>query len=287
MGLWKHNYDNLFGRSDGRKRKAGSSMENTEKEPRGFYVEKGSFFAHAAVTLLVLSIAARLLGTMKLWGNMPQMIIQILLPTGSALLFILFIILFGRVALWTTILPVLGGAAFFTLSIFDKGPGWPLFICIALAFLTAFLYTATLSGMIRTKWLLALVLLLIFAYQVYLAIPLFRETDQTLSFADGMAQISSLGLVFAIFCASLALRRKKAAKIEPELPKIKDPVVIPPAEKSTEESSDAAQPEAASAVSESAEAVPIIDEAVFDAIENEAASQSESGEGEENDREQA
>ena len=283
MGLWKHNYDNLFGRSDGRKRKAGSSMENTEKEPRGFYVEKGSFFAHAAVTLLVLSIAARLLGTMKLWGNMPQMIIQILLPTGSALLFILFIIFLGRIALWTTILPVLGGAAFFILSIFDKGPGWPLFICIALAFLTAFLYTATLSGMIRTKWLLALVLLLIFAYQVYLAIPLFRETDQTLSFADGMAQLSSLGLVFAIFCASLALRRKKAAKIEPELPKIKDPVVIPPAE----ESADAAQPETASAVSESTEAVPIIDEAVFDAIENEAASHSESGEGEENDREQA
>ena len=204
-------------------------MEQTEKEPRGFYVEKGSFFAHAAVTLLVLSIAARLLGTMSLWSDLNQMIIHIFLPVGCSLLFIVFILLLGRVALWSTILPVLGGAAFFILSIFNQGPGWPLFICIALAFLASFIYTATLAGMIRGKWLLILVLLLIFAYQVvFRAIPAFGNAQDPVSFVDGMSLLSSLGMVCSVLCASLSFRRKKSVKAEPELPKIKDPVVIQP-----------------------------------------------------------
>ncbi len=228
------------GRFHGPGGKAGNIMEKKEKKTRGFYVEKGSFFVHVSVTLLVLSIAARLLGTMSAWSSMTDLIIQVLLPVGSALLFILFILLLGRVALWSTILPVLGGAAFFILSQFETNASWPLFICIALAFLAAFMYTATLSGMIRTKWLLVFVFLLIFAYQVYRAIPAFMETTTTLRFVDGMALLSSLGFVFSMFCASLALRRRKPPKAETELPKIKDPVVIPPAEQSAEETPAAA-----------------------------------------------
>lgn len=210
-------------------------MEKKEKEARGFYVEKGSFFAHAAVIILVFSIAARLLGTISLWGDMTQLLIQTLLPVGCALLFILFILLLGRIALWTTILPVLGGAAFFILSSFGKEP-LSLFICIALAFLAAFIYTATLAGMIRTKWILALVFAMILAYQIiFRAIPLFGDTTKPVSFIDGMTLLSSLGLVFAMLCASLSLRRKKNAKPSPDLPKIKDPKVVPPA--ATEETS--------------------------------------------------
>ena len=206
------------------------NKENNLKEPRGFYVEKGSFFSHAAVTILILSMAARLLGTMKLWGgDMITLLVQVLLPVGSALLFIVFILLLGRVALWATILPVLGGAAFFILSVFDKTPAWTMFICIALAFLAAFLYTATLSGMIRTKWLVVLAFALIFAYQiVFRVIPVFRNTESPVSFTEGMTLLSSLGMVFAMLCASLAIRRKKSVKTEPELPKIKDPVVVMP-----------------------------------------------------------
>lgn len=205
-------------------------MENAEKELRGFFVEKGSFFAHAAVTVLVISIAARLLGTMTLWGDMPSLIGHVLLPVGCSLLFILFILLLGRIALWTTILPVLGGAAFFILAVFAEGPGWPLFVCIALAFLAAFLYTATLLGMLRSKWLLVLVFLLIFAYQVvFRAIPVFSDTRDPVGFSDGMKLLSSMGMVFAMFCAALSFKRRLRPESEPELPKIKDPVVVAPA----------------------------------------------------------
>ena len=43
-----------------------------------------------------------------------------------------------------------------------------------------------------------------------------------------MTLLSSLAMVFAMLLATLSFRRKKAVKAEPELPKIKDPVVIPP-----------------------------------------------------------
>lgn len=219
----------FFGCDTAAGRKAGIDMENTEKEPRGFYVEKGSFFAHAAVTLLVLSMAARLLGTLNLWGDMPKLITQVLLPVGSSLLFIVFILLLGRIALWTTILPVLGGAAFFILSVFGENTAWPYLIAgIVLAFLASFLYTATLFGMLRRKWLLVLVFTLTFAYLVYRAVPLFANTENPISFIDGMTLLSSLAMVFAMLLATLSFRRKKAVKAEPELPKIKDPVVIPP-----------------------------------------------------------
>ena len=211
-------------------------MEKTENEPRGFCVEKGSYFAHAAVTVLVLSIAARLLGTMNLWGDMNAMLIEIILPLGSALLFILFILLLGRIALWTTILPVLGGAAFFILSNFHLGADWPLFICIALSFLAAFVYTATLSGMIRSQWPLAVIFAGILAYMIVCrAIPVFGSAENPVSFVDGMKLLSSIGLVFAVFCATLGMRRRRSPKPEPELPKIKDPKVIPPAETASAE----------------------------------------------------
>ena len=204
-------------------------MKNEKKEPSGFYVEKGSFFVHASVTILVIAVAFRLLGTLHLWNNMFQLATLVALPGVSALLFILFILLLGRVALWTTILPVLGGAAFFILSSIDEHPSWPMFICIALSFLASFVYTATLTGMIRTKWLNVIVFLGILVYQcAFIAYPAFSDQESPVSFADGMALLSSIGIVFAMFCASLAIRRRKPAKTEEELPKIKDPKVVAP-----------------------------------------------------------
>lgn len=227
-----------FGRAAAAGRKAGNDMEKREKQPRGFYVEKGSFFAHAAVTILVLSVAARLLGTMSLWNDKTQLIPQVLLPVGCSLLFILFILLLGRIALWATILPVLGGTAFFVLDLLRQGLGWQLFICIALAFLVAFIYIATLAGMIRSSWILVLVFTLVLAYQIVLrAIPAFKNPE--IRFFDGMTLLSSLGMVFAMLLATLAFRRKK--KVQPELPKIKDPVVIPPTDPDSAEVSVNAQ----------------------------------------------
>ena len=215
-------------------------MNKEAKKPRGFYVEKGSFFVHAAVILLALSMAVRLLGTMQLWGDMFALATQIALPVVCALLFILFALLFGRIALWTTILPVLGGAAFFILSATNGNGQMRMIICIAIAFVAAFVYTATLAGMIRTKWLNVIVFALILAYQiVFLALPVFSDANNPVSFADGMTLLSSIGIILAMFSFSLAIRRAKQTKEAPELPKIKDPVVITPEQPAEPEESKA------------------------------------------------
>ena len=62
--------------------------------------------------------------------------------------------------------------------------------------------------------------------------PVFGNVREPVSFVDGMTLLSSLGMTFAMLCASLALRRRK--KPEPELPKIKDPVVVKPQEPAAE-----------------------------------------------------
>lgn len=205
------------------------TMKKEKKEPRGYYVEKGSFFVHASVIILVLSMIFRLLGTMNYWNDMFRLATQVALPVVCAVLFILFILLLGRVALWTTILPVLGGAAFFILEATGGHEQLRMILCIVLAFFASFIYTATLAGMIRTKWMNVIVFLGILVYQgIFIAYPVFTNQDTPVSFVNGMALLSSIGIVFAMLCASLAIRRRKPAKAEEELPKIKDPKVVTP-----------------------------------------------------------
>ncbi len=215
-------------------------MEKESKQTRGFYVEKGSFFSHASVVILAVAVAARLLGTMSLWSNSFLLATQILLPIGCALLFSLFLLLLGRIALWTTILPVLGGAAFFILSASGAGFGLQMIVCIVMSFAATFIYTATLAGMFRTKWLNVIIFVLILVYQIaFHAVPSFGNSVEPISFAAGMVQISSICFVLALLFASLAFRRRKLDVNPVELPKIKDPKVIPPAPVNETESTDA------------------------------------------------
>ena len=84
--------------------------------------------------------------------------------------------------------------------------------------------------MIRSKWLLVLILTAIFAYQIVLrALPAFRDTKVPLSFVDGMALLSSLGIVFSLILAALAFRRKKKAKADTQPTVIDEPVSVQPA----------------------------------------------------------
>lgn len=223
-------------------------MYKDKKEPRGFFVEKESFFVHACVVILAVAIVARLLGTMTLWSDPFLLSTQIALPVCCALLLILFLLVFGRIALWTTILPVLGGAAFFILSASGEGFGLKTIVCIVMAFLAAFIYTATLAGMIRTKWLNVAVFTVILAYQIaFLAVPLFGDMLNPVGFAEGTTLISSICFVLAMLFACLAFRRRKTAPEPVELPKIKDPkVIVPKAEEKKEtEEAEAAGPLAA------------------------------------------
>ena len=54
-----------------------------------------------------------------------------------------------------------------------------------------------------------------------------------------MTLLSSIGIILAMFCFSLAVRRARPPKENPDLPKIKDPVVITPEQPAAPEESKA------------------------------------------------
>ncbi len=193
-----------------------------------FYTERDSFGVEAAVILLSLSIIFRLIGTWGLWADRTFLITQIALPVASALLFILLILLLGRVALWSTSLPVLLGAAFFVLKAFGFESTVHTVLCVLLYVLVAVLWCGTVFNLIRTKWLLPPLFLLPFLYHVGVEdLKALQNTAEPVTFAAGMQEMSVLCIMLALFFASLAMK-KRYKDPQPELPKIKDPVVVPP-----------------------------------------------------------
>ncbi len=174
-----------------------------------FYTERDSFGVEAAVILLSLSIIFRLIGTWGLWSNREFLLTQVALPVGSALLFILLLLLLGRVALWSTSLPVLAGVVFFILKAFSFEDKMQLVLCILLYVLAAVLWCGTVFHLIRTKWLLPPLFLLPFLYHVLVVdLKALQNTAQPVTFADGMQEMSVLCIMLALFFASLAIKKR-------------------------------------------------------------------------------
>ncbi|MBR1455553.1 MAG: hypothetical protein IJ594_00155, partial [Oscillospiraceae bacterium] len=194
-----------------------------------FYTERDSFGVEAAVILLSLSIVFRLIGCWGLWTDRTFLITQIALPVASALLFIVLLLLLGRVALWSTALPLLAGVAFFVIKAFTFDSTLHTVLCVLLYVLIAVVYCGTVFNLIRTKWLLVPLFLLPFLYHVFVEdLQALQNTAAPVTFADGMQEMSVLSIMLALFFVSLAMKKRVKDPPEPELPKIKDPVVRPP-----------------------------------------------------------
>ncbi|MBO5555958.1 MAG: hypothetical protein J5927_02120, partial [Oscillospiraceae bacterium] len=172
------------------------------KKPKiKFYVEKQSFWAQAAVIFMSLAIVFRLIG---FWGqydlsNQYLMITQIALPVVAGLVFILFLLVFGRIALWTTFLPVLLGVAFFILKAFTFESTVQTVLCVLLYVAVALLYTGTVFTLIRTKWLLVPLFALPFLYHVFVEdLRAMQDTANPVTFAAGMLEMSVLCIMLSL-----------------------------------------------------------------------------------------
>jgi len=210
-----------------------------------YYTEKDSFGVEAAVILLALSVIFRVIGCWGLWRDQLFLLSQIVLPAASALLFILLLVLLGRVALWSTSLPLIMGVAFFILRAMTFGDTVKTVLCVVLYVLVAVLYCGTVFHVIPARWPLLLAFGLPLVYHiVFLDLPALNNLENPVSFAVGMQEMSVLSIMLALFFTATAIR-KRAKDPEPELPKIKDPVVHAP-EKPEEEAAPVLQePESA------------------------------------------
>ena len=214
-----------------KKSEAAAAGRPEKKKRAKFYVEKNSAFVKAVWIFMLLSAVFRILGCWGLWKDSFFAVTQIALPLAANLFFILFIVLLGTKALWLTSLPVLMGVAFFIIKAFTFDSWIHTTLCIALYILVAVLYVLTVFGSIRTKWLLVPLFGLPFLYHVFVEdLAALRDAAHPVTFSAGLQELSVLCIMLALLMTALAMKKKKPKLEDAELPKIKDPVVIMPAE---------------------------------------------------------
>ena len=185
-----------------------------------FYIDKSGFFAEGAMILLVLSAIFRVIGCWGMWTNRVTAIMMILLPVCCCLLLVLCILLFGKKGFFLSCIPVLLGVVFFVFKSLSFDSWVHTVLCILLYMVVAVVYTGTVFGWIRTKWLLPPLFGLPFLYHVIVEdLPALSNTAQPVTFAAGMQEMSVLCIMAALFCIGMGLKKRETAPtvIEPEV----------------------------------------------------------------------
>ena len=194
-----------------------------------FYIDKTGFFAEGAMILLVLAAIFRIIGCWGMWAERIPAMMQIALPVCSCLLLMLCVLLLGKKGFFLSFIPVLLGVVFFVFrSLFFDNMVHTV-LCILLYMVVAVVYTATVFGWIRTKWLLPPLFALPFLYHIIVEdLPALNQKAATLLFTDGMQEISVLCIMAALFCIGMGLKKRPAEPKEIE-PEIVEPEVVAPA----------------------------------------------------------
>lgn len=200
-----------------------------KKKPRAkFYIERNSAWAQVSIIFMLLSAIFRLIGVWNDWDDVFFRNTQILLPLCCNILFALCVFLFGNRGFFLSAIPVLMGVSFFIIKSLGFESLIHTLLCILLYLTVAVLYTGTVLGFIRTKWLLPPLFGLPFLYHIFVEdAAKFRDTVNPMTFAQGMQELSVLCVMISLFCIGLGLKKRKAPE-ETALPKIKDPVVVVP-----------------------------------------------------------
>ena len=220
-------------------------MDKKEKTaPRAkFYVEQQHWAVQTAIIFMALSAVFRIVGCWGRWDDAFFAATQIALPLMCNILFILCLILLGKKALWTTAGPVIMGVVFFIIKSFTFESWLHTVLCILLYLLVAVLYTGTVFGFIRTKWLLLPLFGLPFLYHIFVEdLAALRDTANPVTLSAGLQEMSVLCVMLALFFTAIAMKKKKP-QTEVELPKMKAPKVIAPQKAgidTAEEKTDAA-----------------------------------------------
>ena len=209
--------------------------EKNEKGKTAFSIDSKSTWAQTAIILMLFSAIFRLIGSWGLWTDSYFAATQIVLPICCNLLFALCVFAFGRKGFWLSSIPVLLGVVFFVIKSFGFESWIHTVLCIVLYLLVAIIYIGTVFGVIRTKWLLPPLFGLPFLYHVLVQdLAAMQDAANPVTLSAGMLEISVLCIMAALFCTGIGLKKRKPDMAETELPKIKDPVVLPPEKAKTE-----------------------------------------------------
>lgn len=182
-----------------------------------YSVSGRNFFARLSAVLMGLSILLRLLAYWGFWNNRDADFIytQIALPVLSCLLFIAIVLLLGQRFFSLTAVPVLMGVVFFIIKSMGFESWLHTVLCIALYILVAAIYTATVFGFIRTKWLLVPLFGLPLLYHIFIED---RNTllanENAMTIGEWLPEFSVLCIMAALFFITFAMKRKTPKTLE-------------------------------------------------------------------------
>ena len=203
-------------------------MKKSYKPRAKFYVDKKGKLVHDAVIFMAMAAIIRMVGCWGLWNDRFFLITQIALPLLSAVLFMLCLRFGGERVLGLSCVPVLMGAAFFVIRALGFATTLNTVLSASAAVVCAIVYTLTVVGIIRTKWLLPPLFAICFVFHVAVVdVAALRDAENPVLFSVGMQELSVLCTLVSMFLTGLAVKRRKQLE-EAGLPKIKDPVVIVP-----------------------------------------------------------
>ncbi len=184
-----------------------------ENEKIRYSVSRKNFFVKLAVIFMILSALCRFLGYWGFWSNQTAGFVtfQIVLPILCNLLFIVLVLYAGRRFFSLTFIPVILGVMFFIIKAFGFDSILHTILCICLYLAVAFIYTATVFGVIRTKWLLAPLFGLPLIVHIYLDRDMIAPKGKTVVLAELLPEISVLCIMAALLCICFAMKRRDFA----------------------------------------------------------------------------
>ena len=186
-----------------------------EKDKLRYSVSRKNFFVKLSAILMGLSVLFRLMGYWGFWNNCEQsfIITQIALPIACCVLFIVNILYMGKRLFTLSFIPVLFGVVFFIIKSFGFDSILHTILCIMLYILVAFVYTGTVFGVIRTKWLMLPLFGLPFVYHILVED---RNTilanDNAMTLSDWLPEMSVLCVMLALFFITFAMKKRDFAK---------------------------------------------------------------------------
>lgn len=208
-----------------------------------YYLNPKNFFTIAAAVCMILAAACRCVGIIPQLQGLSQneMAERLALPVAACLLYAATVAFCGKKSFWLSLIPTVFGVLFFILRLFtnDNISGQPLsriniLLNLLLCIVITVIYTATVTGALRTKFILSGSILLPLAYHAgvedYSAIKLMGDR---LTWSSIILEAGILFILLGLFFVSLGLKKAvvhdpdAARKVVPPIPggsmKVSDP----------------------------------------------------------------
>lgn len=184
--------------------------QNIKKPRARFYLERSSSWAQVSIIFMLLSAIFRLFGVWGMWDDEFFRTTQILLPLCCNILFALCIFIFGNRGFFVSAVPVLMGVAFFIIKSLGFESMMHTVLCIILYLAVAVIYTGTVSGFIRTKWLLPPLFGLPFLYHIFVEdLARLRDAVNPMTLGEGLQELSVLCVMVSLFCVGMGLKKRE------------------------------------------------------------------------------